>query len=79
MGADSNIAEKVKAVIAERMERKLEEVTDDAKIQEDLGADSLDITEMMMLLEEEFNIEMDDDANNIVTVGDAIKYIESRI
>ncbi len=74
-----DVALKVKQLIADRFERKLEEVTDSASFIDDLGADSLDITELLMNLEEEFNLEIDDDANNIVTVGDAIAYIQSRV
>jgi len=74
-----DIASKVKQLIADRFERQLEEVTDDARFQEDLGADSLDITELLMGLEEEFGIEIDDDANTISTVGEAITYIQARL
>ncbi len=74
-----DVAQKVKQLIAERFERELDEVTDDASFVDDLGADSLDITELLMALEEEFNIEIDDDANNIVTVGQAIEYIAGRL
>ncbi len=77
--AETNIAEKVREIIAERLDRKPEEVTDDAKIIDDLGADSLDVTELMMALEEEYNIDIDDEANAIETVGDAVKYIESKM
>ena len=63
----------------ENLERKPEEVTDDARFIEDLGADSLDLTELLMALEEEYNVEIDDEANDIQTVGDAIKYIESKL
>ncbi len=73
-----DIALRVKQLIADRFERNIEEVTDDASFVDDLGADSLDITELLMTLEEEFNLEIDDDANNIVTVGEAIAYIQSR-
>ncbi len=79
MGTDANIAETIRKIIAERLDRKLEEVVDEARFIDDLGADSLDQTELLMALEEEFNIEIDDDANNIETVGDAIKYIEARL
>ncbi|HEX72916.1 MAG TPA: acyl carrier protein [Candidatus Hydrogenedentes bacterium] len=78
MGTDANIAETIRKIIAERLDRKLEEVVDEARFIDDLGADSLDQTELLMALEEEFNIEIDDDANNIETVGDAIAYIEAR-
>jgi acyl carrier protein len=75
----TNIAETIKQIISERLDRKPEEVTESAKFIDDLGADSLDITELLMALEEEFNIDIDDDANSIETVGDAIEYIKSRI
>lgn len=74
-----DIAAKVKRLIAERFERSIDEVTDDARFNEDLGADSLDTTELMMALEEEFHIEIDDEANSISTVGEAIAYIQARM
>jgi acyl carrier protein len=77
--ADANVADTIRQIIAERLDRKLEEVTDDARFIDDLGADSLDQTELLMALEEEFNIDIDDEANDINTVGDAIKYIQARI
>lgn len=79
MAIDAELKDKIKSIIAERLDRKIEEVTDDARFVDDLGADSLDITELLMALEEEFNIEIDDEANEIDTVGDAIKYIESKL
>ncbi len=77
--ADVNVAETVKGIIVERLDRKPEEVTFEAKFIEDLGADSLDQVELLMALEEEFNVDIDDEANDIETVGDAIKYIESKL
>ncbi len=77
--AEVNVAEKVKQIIAEKLDRKPEEVTMEAKFIDDLGADSLDITELLMALEEEYNIDIDDEANQIQTVGDAVKYIESKL
>lgn len=74
-----DIALKVKQLIAERFDRKLEEITDDAHFTEDLGADSLDTTELLMALEEEFGLEIDDEANTITTVGEAIEYIKARV
>jgi acyl carrier protein len=79
MGADANVAEKIREIIAERLDRKKEEVTEDARFVDDLGADSLDQTELLMALEEEYNIDIDDEANSIETVGDAIRYIESKL
>ncbi|HOJ34765.1 MAG TPA: acyl carrier protein [Candidatus Hydrogenedentes bacterium] len=77
--AEVNVAEKVRQIIAEKLDRKPEEVTMEAKFIDDLGADSLDITELLMALEEEYNIDIDDEANQIQTVGDAVKYIESKL
>ena len=79
MCADVNIADKIKEIIADRLDRKIEEVTDEARFVDDLGADSLDQTELLMALEEEFNIDIDDDANDIETVADAVNYIQSKL
>jgi acyl carrier protein len=73
------VNDRVRAIIAEQLGVKLEEVTDAASFIEDLGADSLDTVELVMALEEEFGIEIpDEDAEKMVTVGDAIKYIEQK-
>jgi len=73
------VSEKVKAIIAEQLGVKKEEVTDEAKFIDDLGADSLDTVELVMALEEEFGIEIpDEDAEKMATVGEAIKYIEQK-
>lgn len=77
--AEVNVAEAVHRIVAERLDRKPEEVTDTARFIEDLGADSLDLTELLMALEEEYQIDIDDEANEIQTVGDAVKYIESKL
>ena len=70
------VIEKVKEIIADQLGVKKEEVTDEAKFIDDLGADSLDTVELVMALEEEFGIEIpDEDAEKMVTVGEAIKYI----
>ena len=69
--------EKVKAVVVEQLDCDPAEVKEDSKFIEDLGADSLDVVELVMALEEEFDIEIpDEDAESILTVADAIKYIE---
>lgn len=74
------VDEKVKAIIAEQLGVKQEEVTPTASFIDDLGADSLDTVELVMALEEEFGVEIpDEDAEKITTVGDAIKYIEDKI
>ena len=76
-----NINEKVKAIVAEKLGVDIEMVVDSANCQSDLGADSLDIVELVMDFEKEFGIEIpDDDAgDNIVTVADAIRYIEKKV
>jgi len=73
------VQDKIKEIIAEQLGVKKEEVTEDAKFIDDLGADSLDTVELVMALEEEFGIEIpDEDAEKMVTVGEAIKYIEQK-
>ena len=73
------VNDRVRAIIAEQLGVKLEEVTHSASFIEDLGADSLDTVELVMALEEEFGVEIpDEDAEKMVTVGDAIKYIEQK-
>ncbi len=74
-----SVGDKVKSIIAEQLGVKKEEVTDNAKFIDDLGADSLDTVELVMALEEEFGIEIpDEDAEKMVTVGEATKYIEQK-
>jgi len=73
------VAEKIKSIIAEQLGVKPEEVTQQASFIDDLGADSLDTVELIMALEEEFNVEIpDEDAEKMSTVGDAIRYIEEK-
>ena len=73
------VEDKIKAIIAEQLGVKPEEVTPKASFVDDLGADSLDTVELIMALEEEFNIEIpDEEAEKMKTVGDAIKYIEEK-
>ncbi len=68
--------ERVKEIIVEQLGVEASQVTEKAKFVDDLGADSLDTIELVMALEEEFNIEIpDEDAEKIVSVGDAINYI----
>ncbi|MBU1247249.1 MAG: acyl carrier protein [Proteobacteria bacterium] len=70
-------AAKVKEIIVEQLGVSAEEVVDGASFVEDLGADSLDLTELIMAMEEEFDIEIDDeDAQKIVKVQDAISYVD---
>ena len=77
--AEKSIEEKVKDIIAEQLGVNPEQVTPQASFIEDLGADSLDIVELVMAFEEEFSVEVpDEDAEKLQTVGDVIKYIEER-
>ncbi|HEY2445141.1 MAG TPA: acyl carrier protein [Rhizomicrobium sp.] len=73
----SDTAERVKKIVVEHLNVDADKVTESASFIEDLGADSLDTVELVMAFEEEFGIEIPDDAaESIVTVGDAVKYIE---
>jgi acyl carrier protein len=77
--ADKTTEEKVKDIIVEQLGVNPEQVTPQASFIEDLGADSLDIVELVMAFEEEFSVEVpDEDAEKLQTVGDVIKYIEER-
>ena len=72
------LEEKVKEIIVDQLGVDAEEVTNEASFVEDLGADSLDTVELVMALEEEFNMEIpDEEAEKIKTVGNAIEYIKS--
>jgi len=75
----STVEQQVKAIVAEQLGVKAEQVTNDASFVDDLGADSLDTVELVMALEEEFEIEIpDEDAEKITTVQQAIDYINDR-
>jgi acyl carrier protein len=72
----ASIAERVKQIVAEQLGVDEDQVTNEASFMEDLGADSLDTVELVMALEEEFDIEIsDEDAEKIQTVQDAVDYI----
>lgn len=71
------ILDKVRDVIVDQLNVEADDVTEDASFIDDLGADSLDIVELVMALEEEFGISIpDEEAENIKSVGDAVGYIE---
>ena len=75
----SEIEAKVVKIIVEQLGVSIDEVKQDASFVEDLGADSLDLTELIMAMEEEFDIEIgDDDAQKILKVQDAVSYIENK-
>ncbi len=71
------VLDEVKEIVAEQLGVNIDEIKEDSKFDEDLGADSLDIVELVMALEEKFEIEIPDEATEkIKTVGDAVKFIE---
>lgn len=79
MASSEEIAERVKSIIAEQLGVNMEEVTPEASFIEDLGADSLDIVELIMALEEEYDMEIpDEDAEKIQTVEDVVSYIQGK-
>ncbi len=71
-----SVDKRVREIVAEQLERDVNEVTNEASFIDDLGADSLDIVELVMKMEEEFGIEIpDEEAEKIKTVNDVIQYI----
>jgi acyl carrier protein len=76
--SNATIESKVKSIIADQLGVGEEEIKPESSFIEDLGADSLDIVELVMAMEEEFEVEIpDEEAENIKTVGDAINYINT--
>ena len=76
----SEIFDKIKPIISERLSVDESKITEGSSFIEDLGADSLDTVELIMQLEEAFDIQIpDEDAEKIATVGDAVKYIETHV
>lgn len=74
-----SVEERVKKIVAEKLSVDLEEVVPEASFVDDLGADSLDLVELIMSMEEEFDADIsDEDAEQITTVKDAIDYIKAR-
>lgn len=74
------VFEKMKKIISEQLSVNSEDITLESSLQTDLEADSLDVVELIMAIEDEFDIEVsDDEAENIKTVGDAVAYIERSI
>lgn len=76
----ADVVERVTKIVIDRLNVEESEVKLEASFKEDLGADSLDVVELVMELEDEFDMEIsDDDAEKIVTVGDAVNYIQSLV
>lgn len=74
-----SIEQRVKEIIADQLGVEMEKIVPEAKFVDDLGADSLDVVELIMAFEEEFNVEIpDEDAEKIATVGDVLEYIKSK-
>lgn len=74
----SEVFNRVKEIIVEQLDVEEDSITMEASFREDLEADSLDVVELVMELEDEFDIEIaDEEAENINTVGDAVNYIEN--
>ncbi|MEM0986836.1 MAG: acyl carrier protein [Pseudomonadota bacterium] len=76
----SDVVERVKKIVVENLDVDADKVAEGASFIDDLGADSLDLVELVMAFEEEFNIEIPDDVQeNIRTVGDAVKHINEHV
>lgn len=75
----SDVYDRVKRIVVERLGVEESEVTPEASFKDDLGADSLDVVELVMELEDEFDLEIsDEDAEKITTVGEVVNYIQSQ-
>ena len=75
----STTLERVKEIVVDKLQRNEDEITESASFQDDLGADSLDVVELVMGLEEEFNVQIpDEDVDKIKTVGEAVQYIDGK-
>lgn len=72
------VLEKVKAILADQFDVEEDKITADTDLQEDLGADSLDVVDLLMSIEDEFEVEVpDEEIENIKTVGSLVSYIEA--
>jgi acyl carrier protein len=79
-GCDMNLEQRVSALVAEQLGVSAEEAVPDAAFIDDLGADSLDIVELVMAMEETFEVEIsDEDAEKIQTIGNAISYLRGKV
>ena len=76
----NGLSERIQMVVADQLGVEIKEVTKDASILDDLGADSLDVVELVMTLEETFNIEVPDEVvEEMRTIGDVQRFVESRV
>jgi len=75
----SDVMEKIKEIIVEQLDVTEDKITEEASFIDDLGADSLDIVELLMAIEDEYGIEIsDEESEKLRTVGDVVKYIEEK-
>ena len=74
------VLEKIKAILSEQFDVEEDEITNETSIEDELGADSLDIADLVASIEDEFEVEIrDEDVEGIKTVGDIVKYIDPRV
>ena len=74
------VFEKIAQILAEQLDANVETITAETKIAEDLGADSLDVVELLMSIEDEFDVEVpDEEIENVKTVGDVVDYIQAHM
>ncbi len=74
------VFEKIKEILAEQLDANAEEMTMETRIDEDLGADSLDVVELLMSIEDEFEVEIpDEEIESLKTIGDVVEYIQSNM
>ena len=73
------VFEKIKEIIADQLDADKDSITETSVITDDLGADSLDVVDLVMAIEDEFSVEIpEDEVENIKTVGDIVKYVEDK-
>jgi acyl carrier protein len=76
----NDLSERIKTIVADQLGVEIAEVTKDASILDDLGADSLDVVELVMTLEEAFDVEVPDEAvDEMRTIGDVQRFVESHV
>lgn len=74
------VFEKIKQMLADQLDANIDDMAMETRIGEDLGADSLDVVELLMAIEEEFNVEIpDEDIEALKTIGDVVEYIQNKI